>query len=266
MEFFAKSPSTGITAHITDSKKGSCTLFLLHGYLETMYIWSELAEALEKKYRVITVDLPGHGISGTDPECNSTEFCADFVKDLMDAEGIDKCVIGGHSMGGYVAMNCIYKYPERFEKMIIFNSNPWPDAPEKQLARERQIQMIKEGQLMKIAEESIPHFYKNENLRACDYKIKETVQLCDMHDPNGICASLRGLSSRPDRREDLKKWTKPALWFYGDSDLHMDADRIGFMKGTYPSFTHVTVKDSGHMSFIEQPDKVLEEVERFMAC
>lgn len=264
MEFFAKSPSTGITVHVNDSQKGDKVIFLLHGYLETMYIWTEFAELLEKEYRIVTVDLPGHGISGSNPDCNGVELCADVVRDMMDALKIKSCIIGGHSLGGYVALSCIVKYPERFTSLMVFNSNPYPDAPEKQALRAKEIENINGGGLSQVAAVTIPHLYKPSNLRACNDKIKETVELCDTHDPLGICSSIKGLQSRPDRREDLKAWKKPALWLYGDSDLHMTSDRIDFMKTTYPSFEHVVVPECGHMSFIEQQQFTFEAVDNFL--
>ena len=74
MEYFAI--SNGIPVHILDTKKGDTTIVLLHGYLETLYIFNEFVEMLEKKYRVIAIDLPGHGLTGSDKEINSMEFCA----------------------------------------------------------------------------------------------------------------------------------------------------------------------------------------------
>ena len=59
MEFFAKSKSTNISVYISDSKKGDKTIILLHGYLETIYIWEDFREYL-KDYRTIAIDLPGH--------------------------------------------------------------------------------------------------------------------------------------------------------------------------------------------------------------
>ena len=264
MEFFTKSISTGITVHINDSQKGDKAIFLLHGYLETMYIWSQFAELLDKDYRIIAIDIPGHGISGSDPDCNSVELCADVVKDVMANIGVKECIIGGHSLGGYIALSCIVRHPELFSRLIIFNSNPYPDAPEKQALRSQEIETIKKGGLSKIADVAIPHLYKPSNLRACNDKIKETIDLCDTHDPLGICASIKGLQTRPDRREDLKSWKKPALWLYGDSDLHMTPDRIQFMKDTYPAFTHIVVPECGHMSFIEQQDFTYKAVVSFL--
>ena len=72
MEYFAI--SNGIPVHILDTKKGEKTILLLHGYLETLYIYNEFIEILQKKYRVIAIDLPGHGLSGSDKEINSMEF------------------------------------------------------------------------------------------------------------------------------------------------------------------------------------------------
>ena len=103
MEYFAI--SNGIPVHILDTKKGDTTIVLLHGYLETLYIFNEFIEMLEKKYRIIAIDLPGHGLTGSDKEINTMEFCAQTVADVLKKSGVEKAYIAGHSMGGYVAQD-----------------------------------------------------------------------------------------------------------------------------------------------------------------
>ena len=76
MEFFATAGT--IPVHINDTKKGEKTIVLLHGYLETLYIWNEFVNLLAKEYRVISIDLPGHGLSCSGP-VNSMEFMATVV-------------------------------------------------------------------------------------------------------------------------------------------------------------------------------------------
>ena len=126
MEFFVT--AGGIPVHILDTRNGNKTLLLLHGYLETMCIWTDFIDLLSKKYRVITIDLPGHGLTGTapksndsSPSVNSMEFCAGVIKDIMDICGITSAYIGGHSLGGYIALACCRLYPDRFDKLILFN-------------------------------------------------------------------------------------------------------------------------------------------------
>ena len=82
MEYFAI--SNGIPVHILDTKKGDTTIVLLHGYLETLYIFNEFIELLEKKYRVIAIDMPGHGLSGSDKEINTMMNQARDVLDWYD--------------------------------------------------------------------------------------------------------------------------------------------------------------------------------------
>ena len=129
MEFFAI--SNNIPVFISDTQKGEETLILLHGYLEAHYIFSEFVELLEKKYRVISIDLPGHGLSGSDNEVKSMDFIAAVVVVVMDKCKVEKAFVAGHSMGGYAAQACMELYPQRFKGLVLLNSVPFPDSEEK---------------------------------------------------------------------------------------------------------------------------------------
>ena len=91
--------------HVCDSEKGDRCAVLLHGYLESMLVWDDFVPYLYKQVRVITLDLPGHGISVVKGPVHTMEYLADVVKDTLDALGIARCTLVGHSMGGYVALS-----------------------------------------------------------------------------------------------------------------------------------------------------------------
>ncbi len=258
MEFFAKSSSTGLNVHISDSEKGTVTLVLLHGYLETLCIWEEFREEI-RQLRTIAIDLPGHGLSGTHPEINTMEACADVVRDVLDICHVEKAYIGGHSMGGYVAQQFCKSYPERASGLILFNSNPFADSPQKKLARLDEVEAIRGGAILNIAAAMIPKMYAPDNLRKCDDKINETVYLCDTHDPEGIMACCRGLAERSDYCDMLKDWKKPTLFIYGDKDPFLDAEKLNAMM-EYESFEHLLIPLSAHNSFVEKPETVVEKV------
>ena len=101
--------------HVCDSEKGDRCAVLLHGYLESMLVWDDFVPYLYKQVRVITLDLPGHGISVVKGPVHTMEYLADVVKDTLDALGIARCTLVGHSMGGYVALAFCEKYPERLD-------------------------------------------------------------------------------------------------------------------------------------------------------
>lgn len=265
MEFFAI--SNNIPVHISDSQKGDETIVLLHGYLETLYIFTEFSALLEKKYRVISIDLPGHGLSGSNDDVNSMEFAASVVVDVLDKCKVEKAFVAGHSMGGYVAQACMEGYPQRFKGLILLNSVPFPDSEQKRVDREREISLIQSSMLGRIAEISIPRMYDSENLRKLDEKIQETIEICETHDPKGIVASLRGMMQRKDYTEfikTLKAPHSPALFVFGDKDKFNPIERVNEIIGQFPNVEGKIIENTGHNSFIEQPDKCLEILSEFV--
>lgn len=274
MEYFAT--AGGITVHLCDSEDhpgrgaGKPAIVLLHGYLETLYIWSEFAAKLEKHYRVIVLDLPGHGLTDSAPggpdgqSVNTMEFCAEVVRDVLDKCLVDKAFIGGHSLGGYIALMCCNLYPDRFEKLILFNSTPFADLPEKSEDRKREIGVIRAGKLETLAAYSIPRMYHPDQLRAHDDKIRETLELCETHFPEGIVASILGMMVRPSQEEWLKQTSIPVMMFGGDQDPFIPIEVFNKMKTLFPKVQFVLQPGTGHLSFIEEETKTSEAVCLFL--
>ena len=265
MEYFTI--AAGVSVHVWDTKdekspEGPC-LVLLHGYLETMYVYTEFVEALKAHFRVIVIDMPGHGLTDSAPadasgeRVNTLAFCAEVVAGVLDHCGVDKAIVAGHSMGGYVTLKLLQDFPERVERAILLHSNPWADAPEKAADREREKALIRENKLMALASYSIPRMYYEENLRDCDEKIRETVELCETHDPEGIIASIEGLRTRPDLQSVMTQLPVPLLVIYGDHDTFLPLERVEEMKKLFPKVQYQLIPETGHNSFIERPDATL---------
>lgn len=261
MEFFATAGS--IPVHIYDSKVGEKCIVLLHGYLETMYVWSEFTQILSKEYRVIVVDLPGHGLSSSAP-VNSMDFIATSIKDVLDICGVDKATVAGHSLGGYVALTCCRLFPDKFEKLILVNSHPYPDLPEKAEDRVREISLIQSGKLSAIASVSIPKMYNSDSLRIFDEKIRETIELCETHDPEGIIACIKGMQQRIDSSDFMKHTEIPILVIMGDRDLFINLEMIDKIKNEFPKSKVETIQDCGHNSFIEKQETVFNLFKSFV--
>lgn len=273
MEFFAT--SNNIPVHINDSKKGEITILLLHGYLETLYIFNELSESLEKKYRVISIDLPGHGLSGSAPEVNTMEFCSQVALGVLAKCNVSGDVyVAGHSMGGYVAQEIVKDWMNEpsgwkfnMKGLVLLNSVPYADSEEKKQAREHEIELIGKEMLDSIAEISIPKMYRTENLRKFDEKIIETQEICETHDPAGICASIRGMMQRSDYSEFIKKISSDGfrvLFVHGDSDKFNPYDKVQAIKKEFLNVKTEIIENSGHNSFIEEKENVVEVLNNFV--
>ena len=269
MEFFTI--AGGVSVHVWDTRDEGAqgkSLVLLHGYLETMYIYNELIDALKAHYRIITLDLPGHGLTDSAPagadgvRVNSLAFQAQVVAGVMDKCGVQKAIIAGHSMGGYVTLRFLHDFPERAERGILLHSHPFPDAPEKAEDRAREKVLIRAGKLQALAAYSIPKMYHEDNLRACDEKIRETIELCETHDPEGIIAVIEGLRTRPDQQDVMAKPPVPLMLVHGDHDDFLPLEKVAQMKEAFPQVQYVLIPETGHNSFIERRDAVVEVLTR----
>jgi pimeloyl-ACP methyl ester carboxylesterase len=124
----------GVRAHVRDytragDKPSTMPLLLIHGSLGSLQVWDGWVAALENRYRVITVDLPGHGLTGPWPRNEYTvDAYADFVEVLADTLRLDRFAIAGHSMGGAVAWTFAATRPERVADLILVDSAGYPAA------------------------------------------------------------------------------------------------------------------------------------------
>ena len=118
-------------AAISDSGGTGNALVFLHGFCESKEIWSDFTKQLLQEYRVVLLDLPGYGENTAPREKYSIDNNADFVREVLQYLNINKCILIGHSMGGYTAMAFAEKYPELLSGVVMFHSSALPDTEEK---------------------------------------------------------------------------------------------------------------------------------------
>ena len=107
--------------HLCDSEQGEKCIVLLHGYLESMLVWEDFIPLLYKQARVVTLDLPGHGISVVTGECHTMEYLADVVAEAMTTLCGERFTGVGHSMGGYVALALAEHHADRLEGVVLLS-------------------------------------------------------------------------------------------------------------------------------------------------
>jgi pimeloyl-ACP methyl ester carboxylesterase len=120
----------GLRVHVRDRGQGDAVV-LLHGSNSSLFAWEGWAEALARDHRVVTLDLPGHGLTGPDPRGRySAAAMAEVVVRLADRLGLQRFTVGGNSMGGDVAWHVALLHPERVERLILVDAAGYPrDEP-----------------------------------------------------------------------------------------------------------------------------------------
>ncbi|MGE0090657.1 MAG: alpha/beta fold hydrolase [Bacteroidales bacterium] len=248
----------------TDSGKG-LVVVLLHGYLESLDIWTEFAHDLSKFCRVICFDIPGHGKSEFLAEKQTMEQIANQIKSALETLNINKCVLVGHSMGGYLTLMFHHLFPEMLTGFCLFHSHPFNDSAEKQKNRIREIELIRDGKKNLIASVNIPNTYANENVATFNDYIEKTKTIVGQTPDDGIIANIYAMMSRPDLSESLADSIIPFLYIAGKKDNLID------FKNTVPKIKLplnsqlVVLENSGHMGFIEEKENSFNHIKNFLS-
>ena len=247
----------------TYGKNHGYTLILLHGYLESSDVWEEFAKLFEDEYFVVCIDLPGHGKSASAEENRGMEQMAKAVIAVCDELSIPSFHLVGHSMGGYVAMELLHKYPERLNSVVLFHSHCHADSEEKKKNREREIELVRNGKKELIINTSIPKLFGDENLEVFSDAIENSLRIAHQTTDPGIVAALQAMKSRPDHSSTLAQTSLPVLLVGGAKDNLIPFKMMEQMKTLSPTLRLVCLEKSGHMGFIEEKDKAAEELKVF---
>ncbi len=249
------------TIRFEDKGQGN-PIVLLHGFMESLDIWDEFSDELANDFRVISIDLPGHGKSGVIEQVHSMELMADVVREVIEYLRLDKVVLVGHSMGGYVALEFLNSYPSFLAGLVLLHSTPLPDTQERKEQRDKMIEEIKLGKKIKIAKEHVQRTFANDNLAKFVQKIGFLKIIAINTSNDGIIAALEGMKERPDYREVLKNTNIPFLYILGKKDNFIAADVVENIE--LPEGSEVLILDeSGHQGYIEERDKVLVKLKEF---
>lgn len=243
------------------------TIVLLHGYLETKEIWLDFAKELTKYFRVISIDIPGHGLSGKISEIHTMDLLAEAVDEVLKKLAIDRAFLVGHSMGGYVMLAYLSNYRTKVSGICLFHSTPFADSEEKKANREKEIEIVKQGKIEILINTNVPKGFATDNLDRLSNKVEWAKNVAATCQPDGIISLLKGIKIRPDRQTLLKETNVPVLFILGKKDNYIPYD-VMYSIGQRSSRGEVlTLENSGHMGFVEEPGVCLEALKSFvMQC
>jgi pimeloyl-ACP methyl ester carboxylesterase len=239
----------------SDAGKGTA-IFLLHGFLENSTMWDSYITSFTEKYRVITIDLLGHGKSECLGYVHTMEDQADMVHAVLQHLKIRKSIFVGHSMGGYVALAFAELYPENIKGLVLLNSTTYADDHERKINRNRAIKMAHKeyGSLVQI---SIANLFSIDNRESFITEINQVKKEALKTPLQGYIAAQEGMKLRKNKEQLLHVTSYPKLLILGKKDgvLNYD-DNIKQVEGTNVQW--ISFPD-GHMSHIENKTE-LEKV------
>lgn len=240
------------------------TIVLLHGFLENMDIWRRFSDSLSKKYQVLLIDMPGHGLSEIQSaESHSMELMADIVNDVLEKLDIHKCVMIGHSMGGYVTLAFAENYQDKLLGFGVFHSHAFADSTEAKINRGRAIQLIKENHKDFISA-FIPDLFTKENQKKLSQEISFLQEASRSISKEAVIAALEGMRHRTEKEKLLQTTNLPVLFIIGKQDPRTPLDKM-LPQIALPKHAEVLLlNDVAHMGYLEDFNNTLAFVNHFV--
>ncbi|HQQ93773.1 MAG TPA: alpha/beta hydrolase [Bacteroidia bacterium] len=252
----------GVKIAFTDTGKGRA-LVLLHGFLGSKDIWKDTIQNLSRTYRVIAIDLPGHGASPCIGYAHSMELMAKSVKAVLDALRLSKYVIIGHSMGGYVALAFADLFPDHLKGLCLYHSTAYPDSAERKLDRLRAIEVVKSNRIL-YTKNTIRNLFAQANLKYLKEEIRFANTIARGTGKQGIIAALHGMRDRPGRDLLLGFANYPIMMVIGEHDNVLPAAQLLEQSEFIQHKTLLYLEHDGHFGFLESPRQSHKALRKFL--
>jgi len=229
-------------------------LVLLHAFPLNGKMFEPQMVAFSGGRRVVAPDYPGFGRSPRTPAQPDMRYYAEGLSDLFDRLHLERVVLGGVSMGGYVAFECLRLFPDRISALVLANTRPDPDPQEtREVRNEMALKVARDG-IEVLVELQMERLLSPESLQ--DEGLVEKVRAMILENsPDGAVAALGAMRERPDSRPLLGKIDVPTLVIGGEGDDISSPEVMGAMAAEIPGARHLTITGTAHLSNFEAPEK-----------
>ncbi len=229
--------------------KGNCVI-LLHGFLENKSIWNGLIPLLQNRYKIIAIDLPGHGASECLGYVHTMEDMAGVVKDVLKAERVRRSIFIGHSMGGYVSLAFADAFPKNVKGLCLLNSTAVHDSGQRKEFRDLGIHNAKKA-YEKVVRISVRNLFSKQNQLEKKPEVAYIISEALKTPLQGYIAAQEGMKLRPNSEHVMKNASFPKLQITGKKDEVIRLEEA--KKESNRTQTPLEILSGGHMSFIENP-------------
>jgi pimeloyl-ACP methyl ester carboxylesterase len=240
-------------------------LVLLHAFPLNSAMWLAQREALSDVCRVITPDLRGFGGSPLGLDEPSLDVIADDIVRLLDARELERVVLGGLSMGGYVAMAFARRYADRLQGLLLADTKASAD-PEPARANRLRIAdaLAADADSTVLLDEVLPNLLGATTMDKRPLVYGRVKALVQQAPASAAAWAQRAMAARPESFDVLQALDVPSLVIAGSEDALSTAEDARAMTDALPSATLVEIAGSGHLTAVEMPDEFNAAVRSFV--
>lgn len=229
-------------------------LIFLHGFPFDHTIWEPLVPFLECEARLILPDLRGFGKSPVTEDIYSMRLLAEDIYQLINRLKIDRVILVGHSMGGYVSLAFAHAYPQHLAGMVLVSTQAAADTPERRQSRYKLAEAVSRKGAKVVASGMVESLTPKKEL------LSTIQELILQAHPSGIIGALKGMAERNDLTEQLAQIQVPTVVLAGTNDQILPFEKMETLAQMLPKGWLVEVADSGHMLMMEEPQLVASTI------
>ncbi len=194
-------------------------LVYIHGFPFSLEMWESQLNAFAENCRTIAYDIRGHGASDPGDGQYTIDFFVDDLLALLDHCGIEKAVLCGLSMGGYITLRTLERAPERVKGVILSNTRSESDSNEAKIKRSNAIRMIKLRGAAEFAEDFVKTIFAKETTQSRPELVEKIKRIILNTSPLAVCGTQLALAARTDSTPMLSTINVPALILVGEHDI-----------------------------------------------
>lgn len=240
---------------IDEGRPDAIPVVLIHGFPFSHDMWGPQIELLKDRFRVIAYDLRGHGKSGVGDGQFVLEFFVDDLVALLDQLKIEKAVLCGLSMGGYIALRATERNPERVRALILADTQSKADSNEAKLRRAAAIKSIQTSGVKSYADSFLKSVFTTQSLSSNNEGVEKIRQIIRSNSAQGMCGALLALLSRTDTTDALSGIKVPTLILVGEEDTLTPPSAAGEMRNKILGSQFHSMANAAHMSNLEATEE-----------
>ncbi|MDZ4668399.1 MAG: alpha/beta fold hydrolase [bacterium] len=252
------------TISYNDVGEGKIPVIFLHGFPFDKSMWKGQLDSLNSSYRLIAIDIRGFGKSTDEETPLSIDLFSEDLIAFLDKLNIKKAIICGLSMGGFIALNAIKKFPERFEALILCDTQCIADTTEVKENRYKAIDQINQDGVIKFNEKFIKSVFHPNSLTHKTELVENLSSVVFTNSKEIIIAGITALAGRFETCSSLSAIRIPTLIICGREDSVTPLMQSQFMHEHIEGSNLKIIDNAGHVSNLEQPEEFNKYLRNFL--
>lgn len=253
------------TIHYNDAGSSHVPLVFIHGFPFDRSSWNPQYNYFKDFCRVVTYDIRGFGssISDSDTQFSMEVFARDFLA-FLKALSIDKAIVCGLSMGGYVLMHALKMEPERFAGIVLCDTQCNDDSDDAREKRMKTIEQIREKGIADFAEGFLKHVFHPQTFSRNPEVVEAVNDVILCNTQHALLATIKAMADRPATCDVLQHVKVPALIICGAQDIITPPEKSEAMHALIRNSRLVIIDDAAHLSNLDQPDAFNKHLGEFI--